>query len=139
MGNANTVIPVTEPAMPRKKGAKCVPPELCKTIYDMYSVGVHAGTIAKYYTMNRPIVSSIVRRLRINKTKKRMGRPLKLSKRGMRVLKEVCIRILPRTFVCSHDSLLSSYKTISKYVNCLKIDKEDENESIHCCSKAVFK
>ncbi len=66
MWNAKTVIPVTEPAMPRKTGAKCVPTELCKTIYDMGSVGVHAGAIAKYYKMNRPTVSSIVRRLRIN-------------------------------------------------------------------------
>ena len=59
IGSANNEIPVTEPAMPRKKGTKCVPRDLCKTIYNMHCVGVRVGAIAKYYKMKRPTAFTI--------------------------------------------------------------------------------
>ena len=83
--------PENKVAMTRKKGAKKVPKELCRTIYDKYWIGVRVTDIAKHYEIKQLTVSNIIRRLR-NATKKttekKMGRPCKLSDRSMRLFKK---------------------------------------------------
>ena len=74
--------------MTREKGLKCVSPALFKTIYEMHCIGVRVTAIARYYKMSKSTVSNIIKRLRINNVKKKMGRPWKLIERGMRLLKK---------------------------------------------------
>ena len=76
-------------AMPRKKGAKRVPKERCRTIYEMSSIGARNKDIALLYSMSRSTVNSIVSRMKKTYTRigfKKMGRRRKLSDRGMRPL-----------------------------------------------------
>lgn len=73
--------------MGRTKGARTVPRETCKAIYDMSRIGVKHVDIAEYYGIKKSTVSNILRRIRQNHnaiTKKR-GRKRKLSDRGMRL------------------------------------------------------
>jgi len=78
--------------MARKKGAERVPKELSKTFYDMYRIGVRVGAIAKHYKMPQPSVSSIVHRLRKQQLQKKIGRPRKLSERGIRLLQKYVLQ-----------------------------------------------
>ena len=76
--------------MPRQRGTKSVKTERCKTIYDMYCIGVLVLDISKYYGMKRPTVSNIIRREKQKKlqvTMKKRGRNRKLSERGMRLFR----------------------------------------------------
>ena len=74
----------------RTRGAKCVPKQRCKTIYDIYCIDVRVKDIAEYCCMKQPTVSNIFRRLRtinMKPVQKKMGRKPKLSERGMRLLR----------------------------------------------------
>ena len=75
--------------MARRSGVKFVPKNRCRTIYDMSSIGVRIIDIARYYNLPRSTVANIIRRYRNSEkqeTKKKMGRKLKFSERGMRLL-----------------------------------------------------
>ena len=76
--------------MARQKGAKCVPKDKARTIYEMSCVGVRVCQIAAYYNMARPTVSNIIRRLRnaSTKPKRKKGPRRKLSERGMRLFQK---------------------------------------------------
>ena len=80
--------PISKPTMGRKKGAKRIPEEKCKRIYDMNVIGVRVRDIAKFYQMPQSTVSCIIRRYKMQtKTIKKQGRPKKLAGRGMRAFK----------------------------------------------------
>ena len=76
--------------MLRKKGAKCVSQERFKTIYDMHSIGVRTIDMPKHFKMPHSTVCCIIRRYKSIKVagKKKIGRPCKLSPRGMRLLQK---------------------------------------------------
>ena len=68
--------------MASPKGAKFVPKEKCKAIYDIYCVGVLPKDICVCCGLDRKTVSAIIRRLRNSdghQTVKKIGRPKKLS------------------------------------------------------------
>ncbi len=44
----NPRIPLDKAAMPPKSGAKCIPKDLCKNIYEMSIVGVRNEDIAEH-------------------------------------------------------------------------------------------
>ncbi len=94
------VHPIPKPTMGRLKGAKCIPKEQSKTIYDMHCVIVHVCDIAKYYDMPRSTVSGIIRRLKkTTKTVKVQGHPLKLSECGKLAFKSVYWRIVSNHYI----------------------------------------
>ncbi len=72
--------------MARKKGAKPHDKGQCKAIYDMYCVGVRVNAICKHYKMKQTTVSNIIRRNKKSKPNNKMGRPSRLSPRGMPLL-----------------------------------------------------
>ncbi len=77
----------------------------------MYCVGVRVKNVCEYYRMKQPTVSNIIRRYRKSEqtiVKKKIGRPRKLSSRGMRLLQKYIYCILDN---CS-DPL---YITASKF------------------------
>ena len=61
--------PRDKTTMVKTKGAKSVPKQRCKTIHDMFCIGVCVKDIALYYNMKQPTVSNIIRRLRTSNTK----------------------------------------------------------------------
>ncbi len=108
--------------MARKKGSKCVSLVPCKTIYDMDCVGVRVTAIAKHYKMSKSTVSYIIKRLRINTVTKKMGRPRKLTERGMRLLKKYVtesyfesLHVLTARFN-AHTKLHRSIWTVRRYI-----------------------
>ncbi len=52
-----------ELTMTRKRGAQCIPKDVCRTIYEMSIVRVRKTVIGKHYRMNRWTISSIMSRL----------------------------------------------------------------------------
>ena len=82
----SNIHPKCEAAMARKKVAKSHDKGLCKTSYDVYCGGVRVNAICKHYKMKQPTFSDIIRRYKKSKPNnetKRMGRPSRLSPRGM--------------------------------------------------------
>ena len=73
--------------MARQKGASKVPEHRCQSIYDMQWIGVRIKNMSMHYRMSYSTVCSIVRRYKRLKdaSKKRIGRPRKLSPRGMQL------------------------------------------------------
>ena len=115
--------------MGRAKGAKAVPKSKCKTIYDMYCVGVRIRDIAEYYRIPRSTVSCIVRRYKQpKKTIVKQGRPKKLSVRGLRLFKkyvlENCfesLHVIVARFN-SYTGLNLSERSGRRYMKHLKLD-----------------
>ncbi len=75
--------------MPRRKGSKCVPEDVCKTAYKMSVGGVRNKDIAEHYSLARSTISSIIHRYKKQveaATINKMGRERKLADRGLRLL-----------------------------------------------------
>ena len=123
--------PRDKTTMVKTKGAKCVPKQRCKTIHDMYCIGVRVKDIALYYNVEQPTISNIIRRLRtsnIKPVKKNMGRKPKLSARGMRLLQQY---VLNNKFDPLHTiaarfkdstALNLCERTVRRYIRKLKMD-----------------
>lgn len=62
-------------------GAKRVPLEQCRSIYDSSELGVHPNKIAKYHKLPVPTVYNIIRRMSTSTVKKKQGRPPKLDEK----------------------------------------------------------
>ncbi len=90
VGSKNDIHPTQQGTMARKKGAKTLSPETRKAIHDMTCIGVRNCDIAKYYKVHQSTISKIIRHQKLASTivKKKMGRPRKLSERGMLVFKK---------------------------------------------------
>lgn len=76
-------------SMPRKKGAKFVPMDYCRIIYEMSCIGVRNNNIALHCSMSFSTVNSIINRIKKNCNwvdVEKMARRRKLSRRGMRRL-----------------------------------------------------
>ena len=77
--------------MARVTGAKTKSKELGKNIYYIHCVGVRVTNICKHCKMKQPTVSNTISRYRNaqrNCVRKRMGLPLNLSPRGMKLLQK---------------------------------------------------
>ena len=118
--------------MARWSGAKCVPKNRCQTIYELSSIGVPKIVIARYYNMPRSAVANIIRRYRNSwkkQTKKKMGRRLKFSERGMRLLQryvlQTCYKSLHVIAARFNDTtgLSISVWTLRRYIKRMKMDR----------------
>ena len=75
--------------MARKNGARTLPPGTRKAIHDTSCICFRGCYIAKYTNVHQSTISKIIRQEKQASAvvKKKMGRPRKLSERGMRLFK----------------------------------------------------
>ena len=103
--------------MPRKFGARSVPTDVCRAIYDAVMNGVRPCVLVRYYQMPRSTVSNIFKRYSTRfgvsgASIARRGRPKKLTTNDLIRLESILVhnRFLP---LCTIKSLFNASGTVS--------------------------